>query len=193
MTEYKLLRSDQIDKVAPAIVRVQAEIGVAAFDATNPFHHSKYATLASHWEAARDILAANELALIQMPIGNGELFGIMNLLMHSSGQFIGSECTVRPAKAGPQELVSLSTYLRRVSMSGILALISGDDDDGNAAQMGKTKEMTEKEKEAFANEAGEMFAGGANGNQVYQSLRTKYPALTLPVVNSAWKFWQGGE
>lgn len=180
-----LIQSEQIDKIAPAFIKMQAEVGVAVFDATNPFHHNKYATLSAYWDAAREILALNDLALLQWPIGDGERFGVMNILMHESGQYMGASCMVRPAKSAPQELMSLLTYLRRNSMSGALGIVSGeDDDDGNKATFGKRKELSGDDLAEFAQEAAVLFGQGKNPNQVYAMLKGKYEGLALTTVMS---------
>lgn len=51
-----------------ALNKVQAALSAAKKDATNPHFKSKYATLASVWEAARKPLTDNGFAVVQIPV-----------------------------------------------------------------------------------------------------------------------------
>ena len=55
------------------------------------------------------------------------------MLMHSSGQWMRSNVSVRAAKPDAQGLGSAITYLRRYSLCAMVGIAPGDDDDGNAA------------------------------------------------------------
>ena len=57
---------------------------------------------------------------------------LTTLLMHSSGEFIGSYMTAKPAQENPQVLGSMLTYLRRYALASVVGVVS-DDDDGEAA------------------------------------------------------------
>mgnify|MGYP003672586164 CR=1 FL=1 len=59
------MQSDSIGALAAALSKAQADITGALKDSSNPFFKSKYADLASCWDACRKQLAANNLAVIQ--------------------------------------------------------------------------------------------------------------------------------
>ena len=65
-------RSEGINELAAALAKAQGEIKGAKKDESNPFYKSKYADLASVWEAIRDPLSKNSLAVIQGTIPNLE-------------------------------------------------------------------------------------------------------------------------
>ena len=59
------MQSDNIAELAAALSKAQGEITGALKDSSNPFFKSKYADLASCWDACRKQLAANGLSVIQ--------------------------------------------------------------------------------------------------------------------------------
>jgi hypothetical protein len=118
--------------LAEALAKAQGEIQAAKRDQENPFFHSRYADLAAVWEACRQPLAKNGLAIVQLPgKRDGHLF-IDTILMHSSGQWISSRLFMTPVKDDPQGVGSAITYARRYGLQAMVG-IAPDDDDGNAA------------------------------------------------------------
>lgn len=125
--------SEQIDAIAAALSKAQAVIEGASKDKTNPAFRSKYADLASVYDACRDALAANGLAVVQVAeSATGETVTINTRLLHASGQWIGGSLTMRPVKADPQGMGSAITYARRYALASIVG-VCPEDDDGNAA------------------------------------------------------------
>ena len=122
-------KSDSIDKLAVALVKAQSELESAKKDSDNPFFKSKYADLASVWDACRDALTKNGLAVVQ-PFDNDENGGVIveTMLIHSSGQWLMGSLTLRPVKADPQGIGSAITYGRRYSLAAIVGVIQTDDD-----------------------------------------------------------------
>lgn len=83
--------SDQINELATALAKAQAEIEGAAKDANNPFFKSKYADLASVIGALKP-MAKYGLSFIQgFADSKTEL---ITRLMHSSGQWVESSYPV---------------------------------------------------------------------------------------------------
>lgn len=135
-------RSESINELAAAMAKAQGSIENAAKDAANPFFRSKYADLASCWDACRKSLSENGLAVIQLPRTEGATVTITTILTHSSGQFISEDLTMtskRQLKDGggweivdnPQGLGSTITYARRYSLCAMVG-VAPEDDDGNA-------------------------------------------------------------
>lgn len=126
-------RSPEIQELAAALAKAQAAIAGAAKSNINPAFKSKYADLASVWDACRGPLTANGLSVAQLPsIEEGGRVGVTTLLLHSSGQFLSATVSVMPTKTDAQGLGSAVTYLRRYGLSAMVG-VAPEDDDGNAA------------------------------------------------------------
>jgi hypothetical protein len=132
-----------IAKLTEALAKAQGAIKGAVKDVDNPFFKSKYADLASCWEACREPLSKNGLAVIQttsLAPGGGVL--LRTILSHSSGEWIDSWYPVVPIKNDPQGFGSALTYARRYCLSAMVG-IAPEDDDGNAATgHGATKDTS---------------------------------------------------
>ena len=126
------MQSEQINDIAAAMVEVQSQIGPAAKGKKNPFFKSSYATLGDVWEACRDALHANGIAVIQgARVVDGKAC-METKLIHTSGQWLSSLWEMMPAKEDPQSMGSAITYMRRYSLSAMVGILAADD-DGNAA------------------------------------------------------------
>ncbi len=128
--------SEQINELAAALAKAQGEIEPAPKDKINPHFKSRYADLASIMDACRGPLAKHGLALIQ-PVSLNSPAGTVRVttrLLHASGQWIEDELEMIPKDMSPQAMGSVITYGRRYGVSAMLAIVSDDDDDGNAAQ-----------------------------------------------------------
>ncbi len=128
-----LIKSETIGALAKALAAAQGEMGAAAKDAANPHFKSKYADLASIMDACRGPLSRHGLAVSQMPDrGEDGSVKLTTLLMHESGEHLGSEISVRTSQENPQVVGSVLTYLRRYALASVVGVVS-DDDDGEAA------------------------------------------------------------
>ena len=125
--------SEQIDKIAPALVKAQGAFDGAAKGAVNPQFKSKYADLAAVVEATREALAANGLAVVQAlgAVTDGKL-KITTTLLHSSGQWLAADLEIPVQRLDPQGFGSASTYGRRYALMALLG-VPAVDDDGEAA------------------------------------------------------------
>lgn len=131
-------QSEHIADLAAALNKLQSEIKPAMKDSLNPHFKSYYATLQSVWEAARPVLAANGLSVVQtFDDTDGSRMSITTTLLHSSGQWIRGTLTMVPQRADPQGIGSAITYGRRYGLAAILGIVTDDDDDGNAASQKK--------------------------------------------------------
>jgi hypothetical protein len=124
--------SENLNELAAALSKTQAMLQGAIKDAKNDHFKSKYADLASCWDACREALAANGLSVVQLPEGDGSVVTMTTMLIHTSGQWVSCTGTFKPTKADPQGLGSCITYARRYQLCAIVG-ISPEDDDGNAA------------------------------------------------------------
>lgn len=131
-------KSESIKELATALAKAQGQIEGAKRDSENPHFRSKYADLASVWDACREALSANGLSIVQMPgkpvaIEGGQwLIPITTMLMHESGEWIAEEGGVMAVKADGQAVVAATTYGRRNGVSAF-AGVAPEDDDGESA------------------------------------------------------------
>lgn len=126
-------KSDNIDQLAVALSKVQSKIKGAVEDSTNPHFKSKYASLQSVIDVAREPLAANGLSVTQLlSDGLPNHVTMETVLLHSSGQWISSTFSVPVTKQDAQGYGSACTYARRYSYMSLIG-IAPIDDDANAA------------------------------------------------------------
>ncbi len=123
--------SEQLNELAPALARAQGEITGALKDSANPFFKSKYADLASCWDACRSALTKNGLSVAQVTtVTDGKLY-LLTRLLHDSGQWIEGQTPVTPKDDTPQAMGSALTYSRRYALTAMVG-VAQVDDDGNA-------------------------------------------------------------
>lgn len=127
-----MIKSEQINEIAAALSKAQANIKGAIKDSSNPFFKSKYADLESVIGCSREALSDNNLSFVQLTRVDGDKITLETMLMHSSGQFIVSEYPIITQKTDSQSIGSAITYARRYSLTAMLG-IPQVDDDGNAA------------------------------------------------------------
>jgi len=125
-------QSPTLGALAGALAKAQGSIEGAKKGSTNPHFKSRYADLSEVWDACREALAANEIAVIQLPSADGARVTVRTTLVHSSGEWISSELTMACRDATPQSLGSGITYGRRYGLAAVVG-IAPEDDDGQAA------------------------------------------------------------
>lgn len=128
-----MIMSEAVDQIAKALSAAQAEFEAVSKTADNPFFKSKYAPLPAVVAAASPILAAHGLAVWQGPdVLDGEDV-LWTIVLHESGQYIGSAARLYLTKKDPQGQGSAMTYGRRYGYQAGTGLVADEDDDGNAA------------------------------------------------------------
>lgn len=125
-------QSEQIGELAAALSKAQGKITGALKDSANPFFKSKYADLASVWDACRVALSENQLAVIQQTESDDSGVFVITTLAHSSGQWMRSRLRLTPKDGSPQSMGSAITYGRRYALAAAVG-VAQVDDDGNAA------------------------------------------------------------
>lgn len=127
-------KSESIVNLAKALVAFNLEVKIIEKDAKNPHFKNDYATLDTIIDEVRPLLAKHGLVIMQFPGGDGEHYTLRTMLVHESGEYIESEpLTMKPVKNDPQGIGSCTTYARRYSLSAMLSLNTGEDDDGEKA------------------------------------------------------------
>jgi hypothetical protein len=127
--------SETVSKLYEALSMAQGEIEDAKKDTENKFFNSKYADLASVWDACRLPLSKNGLCVMQAPFNTeiGEV-GVTTILAHKSGEWSRSDIKLKVTTNDPQKIGSLISYLRRYSLMAMIGVAQkDDDDDGNKA------------------------------------------------------------
>lgn len=128
--------SEQINEIAAALAKAQAEMGGAKKDSSNPHFRSSYADLASVREACLSALNKYGIAVIQSPRGvvvDGQFcVELETRLVHSSGQWFADTLTVPVTKVDAQGVGSATTYARRYALAAFVS-VAPEDDDGEAA------------------------------------------------------------
>lgn len=141
--------SEEISLIAPAFIEALGEIGIVKKDSKNPFLKNKYASLDAIIEATKPILAKHKLVAFQ--IVND--FGIETIIMHESGEWIGSDCLKIIAEASKglsaaQAVGVATTYAKRYQLGAMLNVSTEEDTDG---QIVDNKDLKPVEAKALPN------------------------------------------
>lgn len=123
-----------VAKLAAALAKAQGDIEGAKKGKVNPAFRSKYADLASCWDACREPLSSNGLSVVQFlieaPAGQ---IGLETTLLHESGESLSNRFFMPVKDAGnPQAVGSAVTYARRYALCAVVGIAPAED-DGNAA------------------------------------------------------------
>lgn len=142
--------SDKITTISKALLVAQKNMGAAKKDAKNPFFKSSYADLNAVREASHPALNAEGISVLQPIVQKDTKSYVRTLLLHESGEYIGSDTEVICSKPNdPQAQGSAISYARRYGLQTLLSL-GAEDDDGEKAMSrteskgtnGKTKTET---------------------------------------------------
>ena len=127
-------QSDDISKLATALVKAQAEMDAASKDSENPFYKSMYANYDSVRAASYPALNKHGLCVVQTFDDSAhDSIKLVTTLIHTSGQWIKGAITLPVSKkSDPQACGSACTYARRYALAAITG-IAQQDDDGESA------------------------------------------------------------
>jgi len=126
-------KSEQINELAAALAKAQAEIRGAKESKYNTFFKSAYADLGDVWNAIREPITKNGLSVAQTTeIENGAPI-ILTILMHASGQWMAGAFPIKAKDDSPQSMGSGTSYARRYALGAMVGAYEGDD-DGESAQ-----------------------------------------------------------
>lgn len=137
--------SEQLDKIAAALVVAQGGIAPVLKDATNPHFKSKFASLGAVTDAVRPPLLKAGISVLQTTTDEDETgFCVETMLLHTSGQWIASRVRMPIDKPTAQGAGSAITYGRRYGLAAALGVVADEDDDGNAATTHATERTTDR-------------------------------------------------
>ena len=143
--------SETIGKITKALAAAQAEIKGAIKESDNTFFKSRYADLSSVWDACRDVLPKNGLAIFQTGDGStAETVSVCTMISHESGEWVRGSVTMKLSKCDPQGAGSALTYGRRYGLAAMVGVCPEDDDGAIASNT--TKPLSKaQERPGFAN------------------------------------------
>jgi len=147
------MQSETIGALAAALSKAQADITGALKDSSNPFFKSKYADLASCWDACRKQLSANGLSVIQTTQMTDHGLMLVTILAHSSGEWVSGQMPVLTKDPSPQGQGSGITYARRYALAAIVGLAQIDDDAEAAQARHKPEPQIDPDVVALINNA----------------------------------------
>lgn len=183
-----------LDKLATALAKAQAEIQHSAKDTKNPHFGNKYSTLADVWDACREPLSKNGLSIVQLPstdtIDGKAWVRVETMLLHESGQMIGTTISMPVDRATAQGVGSAITYARRYSLAAVVGVAPGDDDDGNAASgngngKGQQREQSGGDERRGSGDNAGQKSGNPKLDKLKAAVRLKYQQLG----GKGWKPW----
>lgn len=144
--------TNEIDKIVSALLKAMSNIKKAEKDGHNPHRNSRYATLASVFDACRGPLLEQGIVIVQVPFSNFEAktVSVMTRLVHESGQWMsaGEDLAVYVPDFNAQAVGGAVTYLRRYTLTAMLGIVSDDeDDDGHRASQGRSQQNNQQQKQ----------------------------------------------
>lgn len=128
--------SEQVDKIAAALLAFQKGVTPPPKEQTNPFFKSKYCDLPSLLGHCKDLLTKNGLVFVSV--------GLTSRIMHQSGQWIEGDFAISTSAMTAQQVGAAESYGRRYGLQGLLGICAEDDDDGNSASQPAAKNYTLK-------------------------------------------------
>lgn len=127
-----MIKSEQINELATALVKAQASIGGVRKD-SKAFGYN-YANLEAVISAVKEPLNANGISFLQLIEDSGDANSVQvtTLLLHSSGQYVGSTGTTEiPEMKGSnlaQRAGAAQSYLKRYQLQALTGLPTEDND-----------------------------------------------------------------
>lgn len=125
-------------ELAAALAKAQGEVKAAIKDSENPAFKrdgagTRYADLASVWNACRAALTKHGLSVVQATEFDANDLWLETILLHSSGESMKGRYPLRPQVQTPQGYGSALTYARRYALAAMVGVVADEDDDGNEA------------------------------------------------------------
>ena len=126
--------SPQLNELLAALSVAQSTIKPAKKTGKNPHLRNDYAKLEDVWDVARPVLKATGLSITHLPTTVGNQAGVIQILGHSSGQWIRSMTMLTISQGrgtnAAQACGICYSYARRYAISGTLGICTGEDTDG---------------------------------------------------------------
>ena len=135
--------SNELDKLAPALCALQAEIEAAPKGTKGQY--GAYSDLPTCWNTVKPLLAKHGLGIVQTFLpADGDEVCITTTLIHSSGQYMSGTLNLPYGRGGgPQGAGAAVTYGRRYGLAAIVGLVTDKDDDAQGAQNDYQKQRSQ--------------------------------------------------
>lgn len=144
LVDFTFKRSTSFARFACALAKAQREMEGASKDSLNPHFKNHYADLSAVWDACREPLGKNGIAVIQPPAAKGPTVTVTTLLVHESGEWIQSDLTMTANPGTPQGIGSCITYARRYALQSMVGIAPEDDDGNTASGNGNSQQQQER-------------------------------------------------
>jgi len=181
-------QSEQINELAAALAKAQGEITGAKADSENTFYKSKYADLASCWDACRKQLSENGLAVLQPTMMQDGTLYVVTTLVHTSGQWVSGWLPVRARDDTAGAQGAGLTYSRRQGLAAMIGLAQIDD-DGEEDRKARDRvipvnhgELLTDKQAAYAKEFADAFRKTLNSD-VDEELKATHVATLVTEAN----------
>lgn len=121
------------------LAKAQAKFKPVIFDATGPFKNpntgkqNKYASLAAHFDATREALTAEGIAVFHLVGNDASPTAVKCVLACEDGTIESGWVNLAGPNCNAQQAGSAITYAKRYTLSAILGIAGEDDDDGGEA------------------------------------------------------------
>ena len=164
-----------------ALVKAQSQIKNAVKDSVNPHFKNRYADLESVWDAVRDALHKNDLAVLQLTdIDASGAPVLITRVIHTSGEHVeGRYPLVCKDPTDAQKLGSSMSYARRYSLSAMLGVIQSDDDGNGASSQPAKPSPAPVAAKAPTNAMADLFAAH----------KLEYPKAVEELIGKPVKEW----
>lgn len=193
--------SESINEIAAALAKAQGAIEGAVKGKENPHFRSKYADLGAVWDACREHLSKNGIAVVQpinvveSPDRTAAVQVVLTRLVHGSGQWIEDGGTpLLLSKQDMQGLGSAITYARRYGLMSMVG-IAPEDDDGNAAVQksnGQTASAKPEKPKGFDDWYTDLKASADEGTEKLRATWTaSKPELRRHLASVDPEAWEG--
>lgn len=136
--------SEQIEEIAAALAKAQAEVKNPSFNRVNPHFKSKYADLGEVLSVVRPALSKHGIAIMQMTDVTDTGIVLHTRLTHTSGQWIEGVYPVSQLGTH-QQMGAALTYAKRQALSAIVGVAGEDDTDGEDTKDVSTTGVKPKE------------------------------------------------
>jgi hypothetical protein len=178
-------KSEQINELAAALCKAQAEIEDAEKAKSNPAFRSRYADLGAVVDACKPALTKHGLAFAQMcEVGPEGTLCLTTVLMHGSGQWISGTCSMPLAKQDPQGYGSALTYARRYGLAAMVGVCPEDDDaQGAMPAQQAARQRFESRAQEVAHEQRAQARPESRGDQGAQRARAAVQAQEQPAAS----------
>lgn len=159
------LGTESLTKISPALLKAQKEMGDAKKGSSNPFFKSSYADLNAIREVAIPALNANGITVLQPTVVIEGKNYVNTLLLHESGEYMGSLTEIRNVKGDAQSEGSGISYARRYGLQSFLN-IGAVDDDAESTMTREPAKTTPKVKTVLTSATNATGTVSTNGTSV---------------------------